>query len=463
MSVLSKTTKKYFASVNPVNNQVVKEFKEISSKILQTKIQQSHQAFLEWKLEILHKRSAALLRLAEMLRNNKENYAQLMTLEMGKPINESRAEIEKCATTCEYFAEHAKFFLHDEPVKTEAQNSFISYEPLGVVLGIMPWNYPFWQVIRFSVPALMAGNAVLLKHASGVPQCALAIEEAFAKSGFPENLFQNLFISEMAVKKVLEHPLVKMVSLTGSERAGSAVAAIAGKNIKKSVLELGGSDPFIVLNDADLKTTVENVVRARMQNSGQSCIAAKRFIVEKSVVNTFTEMVSAAVQNLKTGNPKDKSIQIGPLANEHQAKQVMNQIEQSIKQGAEALCGGYRPTGGGAYVMPTVLSNVKPGMVSFEEEIFGPVLSIITAENEEHAIALANQTRFGLGASIWTTDTERATRIARKINAGVVFVNGIVKSDPRLPFGGINASGYGRELSVHGIREFVNIKTIWVA
>jgi succinate-semialdehyde dehydrogenase/glutarate-semialdehyde dehydrogenase len=381
---------------------------------------------------------------------------------MGKPIKEARAEIEKCTTAVNHFAEHAASYLQQDIIVTEAQQTYITYEPLGIVLGIMPWNFPFWQVFRFAVPALMAGNAVLLKHATGVPQCALSVEEVFHKTGIPTGLFQNLFIEEAAVEKVLENPLVKMVSLTGSERAGGAVAAIASKNIKRSVLELGGSDPFILLDDADIEQAANTAVKARFQNCGQSCVAAKRFIVVASQIEKFTEIVVDKVKQLKVGNPILEETEIGPLANEHQAQLIQQQIEKAIGQGATLLCGGNRPNSKGAFVSPTILSNIKRGMLPFEEEIFGPVMSIIEANNNEEAIALANETRYGLGASLWTNNLSEANHLARQINAGMVFVNAMVKSDPRIPFGGINASGYGRELSAYGIKEFVNIKTVWI-
>jgi succinate-semialdehyde dehydrogenase/glutarate-semialdehyde dehydrogenase len=453
---------KAFVSINPANGKVLKTYKTISRKALKQHIQNAHSAFENWKDEGLDSRAELMKQVAATLLLKKEEYAKLITLEMGKPIAESRAEIEKCATCCNYFSAYAKDYLQDEIIATTAAKSYVTYEPLGAVLGIMPWNYPFWQVFRFAVPALMAGNAVLLKHAPGVPQCALAIESVFKQAALPAQLFQNLFITEDDVKLVIEHPLIKMVSLTGSERAGSAVAAIAGKNIKRSVLELGGSDPFIVLEDADMKQAVETAVKARMQNNGQSCIAAKRFIVVKAIDAQFTELVTKAVKQLKVGNPLDEDVQIGPLANENQAVQILKQIKKSVRQGAIILTGGDRPKSAGAFVNPTVLVNVKPGMMPFEEEIFGPVLSVIVVKDETEAIAFANQTQFGLGASLWTADTKKAEQLAKKINAGMVYINAMVKSDPRLPFGGINRSGYGRELSAHGIKEFTNVKTVWV-
>lgn len=451
-----------FISVNPYNNEVLKEYNTISDTDLNEKIDAAHIAFNSWKQLPFEERGNYILKVAEVLLNEKETWAKLITLEMGKPIKEAVAEVEKCTTACYHYAENALAYLQDEAVKTDATLSYITHQPLGIVLGIMPWNFPFWQVFRYSIPALMAGNTVLLKHAPGVPQCAEAVEQVFEKAGLPKGVFQNLFITEQAVVAVLENSKVKMVSLTGSERAGGAVAAIAGKNIKRSVLELGGSDPFIVLKDANIEEAAFWAVKARFQNSGQSCIAGKRFIVAKEVMTTFTEKVTALVQQLRVGNPLDVATQVGPLANEYQATQVMQQIEKAVAQGAKLLCGGNRPNMQGAFISPTILAEIKRGMLPFEEEIFGPVMSIIEAVDDADALHLANETRFGLGASVWTTDISKAKLFAKQIHAGAVFINAMVKSDPRLPFGGVNASGYGRELGSYGIKEFVNTKSVWV-
>jgi succinate-semialdehyde dehydrogenase/glutarate-semialdehyde dehydrogenase len=457
-----ENNRRIFASVNPYDNQLLKQYDEISETELNNKIESANQCFETWKDLSFEERGNLVLKSAEILMQNKEAYARLITLEMGKPIKEAIAEIEKCAIACAHFAANAEAYLQDETIITDATKSYVTHQPLGIVLGIMPWNFPFWQVFRFAIPALMSGNTVLLKHAPGVPQCAEAVDALFCEVGFPKGAFQNLFICEKAVQQVLEDVRVKMVSLTGSERAGGAVAALAGKNIKRSVLELGGSDPFIVLEDANLNEAAFWAVKARFQNGGQSCIAGKRFIVAKPLIKDFSNLVLEKVQQLVVGNPLEETTNIGPLANENQAKTIFNQIERALAQGAQLLCGGDRPHVEGAFINPTILSNVKPGTVAFEEEIFGPVMSIIEAHDDTHAIALANLTRFGLGASLWTTDIGKAHRMARTINAGAVFINSMVKSDPRMPFGGINASGYGRELSAHGIKEFVNIKSVWV-
>jgi succinate-semialdehyde dehydrogenase/glutarate-semialdehyde dehydrogenase len=460
--IYSDNNKRVFASINPYNNVLLKQYAEINEHELIEKINVAHQAFEIWKNTTFEHRANLILKVAEILLANKEEFAQYITLEMGKPIKESIAEIVKCTSACEHFAHYAKTYLQDEIVKTDASISYNTHEPLGVILGIMPWNFPFWQVFRYAVPALMAGNTVLLKHAPGVPQCAELVESIFIKAGFHEGIFQNLFISEEAVKTVIENSKVKMVSLTGSERAGAAVAAITGSNIKRSVLELGGSDPFIVLKDANINEAATWAVNARFQNSGQSCIAGKRFIVEKELVQPFTELVLQQVQQLVVGNPIEATTNIGPLANERQAVTINNQIERAIAEGAHLIYGGNRPSITGAFVNPTILTNIKPGMIPFEEEIFGPVMSIIEAENETHAIELANSTKFGLGASLWTTDIGKAKILAKEISAGAVFINAMVKSDPRMPFGGINASGYGKELGSYGIKEFVNTKSICI-
>lgn len=451
-----------FATINPVDNQVVEKYREHSDKTVEVSIKTAQEAFLTWKKSAQPLRTKYLRSVAEVLRSDQEELAQLMTLEMGKPIKESRAEVEKCAWVCDYYADNARHFLKDEVVNTDASNSYISYEPLGIIFGIMPWNFPFWQVFRFAAPSLMAGNVILLKHAASVPQCAMAIEEVFRKANMDEGIFQSLLISNDRTQQVIEHPDVKAVTLTGSDRAGSAVAAMAGKHIKKTVLELGGSDPCVILEDANLKEAAKHAVKSRMQNAGQSCIAAKRFIVVASVYDQFLKLITQEVAAIKVGDPMDESVGMGPLAREDLAKTVYKQIQRSVKKGATIAIGGDRPDREGAFVNPTILTGIKPGMPAFEEEIFGPVASVVVAKDTDEAITLANDTEFGLGASIWTEDIDRAARLARQINAGAVFINGIVKSDPRLPFGGINRSGFGRELSHHGIHEFVNIKTVWI-
>ncbi|GIV33030.1 MAG: succinate-semialdehyde dehydrogenase [Chitinophagales bacterium] len=450
-----------FFSTNPFDNKVVKKISGHSLGELQDILRRAVQEYETWKKTPVISRSKYLQSVAAILRAEKSRWASLITLEMGKPIKEAEVEIEKCALVCDFYSEKAPDWLNDEKIPSEASSSFISYEPLGVVLGIMPWNFPFWQVFRFAVPAIAAGNVVLLKHASNVPQCALAIQEIFQKAQ-PGYIFQTLLINNRRVRRVIEHPAVKMVSLTGSDRAGAEVAALAGRNIKKTVMELGGSDPFIVLEDANLKSAAETGLRSRMQNAGQSCIAAKRFIVVPEVRDKFIEMMAELISKIKVGNPADPATEMGPLASENQARAVMKQIQQSVRAGAKIVIGGKRLSGKGAFVQPTLLVNVKPGMPVFDEEVFGPVACVVDARDGEEAIQLANKTHYGLGASLWSEDIEKATRYVRLINAGNVFINAMVRSDPRFPFGGINRSGYGRELSIHGLREFVNIKTVWI-
>jgi succinate-semialdehyde dehydrogenase/glutarate-semialdehyde dehydrogenase len=399
---------------------------------------------------------------ALLLRGHKEELARLMTLEMGKIFRESLSEVEKCAWVCEFYARNAEQFLAEEIIDTDASISYVVFQPLGVILAVMPWNFPFWQVFRFAAPALMAGNAAVLKHASNVPGCALAIEDLFRTAGFPESLFRTLLVTSGEVKSLIRHPAVRAVTLTGSEPAGKEVAAEAGKQIKKTVLELGGSDPFIILDDCDLELTVKNAVSSRLVNQGQSCIAAKRFLVMQPVLDEFIRRLKGAFHDLKMGDPLDQSTDIGPLARADLVDDLDRQVSASVSAGARLIAGGKRLAEKGNYYHPTILSEVRKGMPAFDEETFGPLLAIIPVQSEEEAIALANDSPFGLGGSIWTADTIRGERIARRIESGSVFVNGMMKSDPRLPFGGIKRSGYGRELGSYGIREFVNIKTIWV-
>ncbi len=452
-----------FLSINPANNQLLKRFPTLSKAQLAEVLKKAEFGFAINRTSSIKNRARRMHTMAALLRENQIPLAKLMSMEMGKPITEGKAEIEKCAKVCEYYANNTKHFLKDEVINTEHKASVVSHSPLGVLLGIMPWNFPFWQVFRFAVPALMAGNAVLLKHAPNVPQCAMAIEGLFRTAQFSEGLFQNIFVDNGTVKRIIEDRRVKGISLTGSNLAGSKVAEIAGRNIKKTLLELGGSDPFIVLDDANLKLAAVAAVRSRMLNGGQSCIAAKRFIVLKPVVSSFVALLIDEIRLLKVGNPNDPDTDIGPLAREDLAEKLAKQVKESMRLGAEAVIGGNRPADKkGAFFNPTLLINVKEGMPAFEEEIFGPVASVIVAKDVQHAISLANNTKYGLGASIWTVDRDKATRLARQIQAGAVFINTIVHSDPRLPFGGIKQSGYGRELSSYGIKEFVNTKTIVV-
>lgn len=448
-------------SVNPLNNEIIKSYQEISDIELQNTLEKMQLEFENWKTLSFSFRSSLMKKAAEVLRKKKEEYSKLMTLEMGKPIAQSRAEIDKCAWVCDYYADNAEKFLADEIVQTDLTKSFVTYQPLGVVLAVMPWNFPFWQVFRFAAPTLMAGNVGILKHASNVSGCSIAIEDVFSEAGFPEFVFKSVILSSSRVKDLISNPIVQAVSLTGSVPAGKSVASVAGSHIKKTVLELGGSDPYVVLEDADLSEAVQTCVNSRLINGGQSCIAAKRFIVVKEVYDKFTEMYVDFMKQKKMGDPFDESNDIGPQASVKLRDELHDQVLRSIAKGAKLLLGGFIPDMKGAFYPPTVLSDVKPGMAAFDEELFGPVAAIIKAEDEDDAIRLANQTVFGLGAAVFTKDLRRGEKIAKeKLNAGSCFVNHLVRSDPRLPFGGIKESGYGRELSVFGIREFVNIKTV---
>ncbi len=450
-------------SINPATNKIIKEYREHSTEEVIEIINLSNKEWLQWKTTPVSLRRELMLKAADLLRTRKTELAQLMTLEMGKIIRESEAEVEKCAWVCEYYAENAQSFLQDEVIETDASKSFVAYQPLGIVLAVMPWNFPLWQVFRFAAPALMAGNGGLLKHASNVPGCALAIEDIFREAGFPKNLFRSLMIPSSMVDPVIDHPAVVAVTLTGSEYAGSQVASAAGRQIKKSLLELGGSDPFIILDDADLDLAVPAAVTARLINQGQSCIAAKRFIVQEKVLEEFTHRIHEAFKGLKVGDPMDPETNIGPMARLDLVDDIERQVQESIRMGAVLIAGGARYEREGCYYQPTILTNVKPGMPAYSEETFGPLLAIIPVSTEAEAVSVANDSVFGLGGCVWTNDIKQGEHIARQVESGAVFVNGMTKSDPRLPFGGIKKSGYGRELGSHGIREFVNVKTIVVA
>jgi succinate-semialdehyde dehydrogenase/glutarate-semialdehyde dehydrogenase len=450
-------------SINPTTNEVIREYPEHSSSEVKKIIEDVHNEWLTWKGTSFEHRSGLLRNAARILRERKETYARLMTEEMGKIIRESKAEIEKCANACDYYADHAAELLEDQVISSDASRSLLVFQPLGIILAVMPWNFPFWQVFRFAAPTLMAGNAAVLKHASNVPGCALAIEEIFRDAGFPKNLFRTLMIPSKEVKGVIADPRIAAVTLTGSESAGSEVAALAGHHIKKTVLELGGSDAFIIMEDADMEKAVKTAITARMINQGQSCIAAKRFIVVESRTAEFESRVKLALESLRMGDPMDPQTDLGPLARKDIADEINKQVQRSIAAGARLVLGGKPADRHGCYYLPTVLSDVKKGMAVYKEETFGPVISIISVKDENEAIAVANDSKFGLGGSVWTENRERGEAVARRIETGAVFVNGLVKSDPRLPFGGIKKSGYGRELSEFGIREFVNIKTIWIA
>ena len=450
-------------SINPSDLQVIKTYNQMQPSELIKIIDLADKAFEDWKTISFSARSKLMLKAADVLKKNKEEYSKLMTLEMGKPVNQSRAEVEKCAWVCEYYAENAEKFLSDELITTDASKSFVTFQPLGVVLAVMPWNFPFWQVFRFAAPSLMAGNSGILKHASNVSGCALAIEEVFREAGFPKNLFKTILVPSSEMESVIKNEKIKAVTLTGSVPAGKSVAKTAGSVLKKTVMELGGSDPYVILEDADLEMAVETCVTARLINGGQSCIAAKRFIVVEKIYNEFEKLFVEKMKSKKMGDPFDESNDLGPQASVSLRDDLHKQVEKSIKLGAELLLGGKIPEIKGAYYPPTVLSNVKKGMPAYDEELFGPVAAIINSKDETEAIKIANDTIFGLGAAVFTSDMKRGEKIAKeKLQAGCCFVNAFVKSDPRLPFGGIKESGYGRELSAFGIKEFVNIKTIYI-
>jgi len=448
-------------SINPTNNKILESHKEISKNSINQIINLSYNTYLEWRNKSISYRSKKMKNLAKLLKQRKEELGVLMTQEMGKPINQSIAEAEKCAWVCEYFADNAGQFLSKKEISTNSKKSFISFQPIGLVLAIMPWNFPFWQVFRFASPTLMAGNVGILKHASNVQGCAKEIEKLFLEAGFPENAFSNLVIGSNKVSNVINNPLVRAVTLTGSTPAGKSVASLAGSLLKKTVLELGGNDPYIILEDADLNNATKSCIAGRMLNTGQSCIAAKRFIVVKSRLNDFIDKVEQKINNMKIGDPLDPTIDIGPMVNIDARNELHQQVLMSIEKGAILRSGGNIPEIEGSFYPPTLLTNVKPGMSAFDDELFGPVAVIISAEDENHAIELANKTNYGLGAAIFTRDLDKGENIAiNELEAGSCFVNDFVKSDPRLPFGGIKESGYGRELSEYGILEFVNIKSV---
>jgi succinate-semialdehyde dehydrogenase/glutarate-semialdehyde dehydrogenase len=450
-------------TVNPANGELVKRYDEMSASEAAKIIAEANEVFHQWRRRPFDHRAGLMRKAAEILRRDAEKYARLMAVEMGKPIREGRAEVEKCAWVCDYYAENAESFLADEEAPTDASKSYVTFRPIGVVLAVMPWNFPFWQVFRFAAPALMAGNVGVLKHASNVPGCALAIEDVFGKAGFPEGIFRALLIGSEQVGEVISNPLVKAVTLTGSTLAGKAVAARSGEMLKKTVLELGGSDPYLILEDADIDETVSTCVASRLINSGQSCIAAKRFIVVEEVREEFESRFVEEMKRRRMGDPLSEETEVGPQARRDLRDDLHRQVEKSIASGAKLLLGGEVPDGKGAYYPPTVLSNVRPGMPAFDEELFGPVAAIIPVEGEKEAVEAANATVFGLGAAVFTRDKRRGEKIAaEELEAGCCFVNSLVRSDPRLPFGGVKESGYGRELSHYGIKEFVNIKTVYV-
>ncbi|MCH8012140.1 MAG: NAD-dependent succinate-semialdehyde dehydrogenase [Candidatus Marinimicrobia bacterium] len=450
-------------AINPATGELIKEYPELTPDEVQEAINKSNLAFQSWRKVKVYDRAKLMKKAAQVLRDKANEYGELMALEMGKPIKEGRAEVEKCAWVCDYYAENTEKFLQHEFISTDASKSFVTFQPLGVILAVMPWNFPFWQVFRFAAPSLMAGNSGILKHASNVPGCALAIEEVFKEAGFPEYVFKSLLIGSRQVNAVIENPHVKAITLTGSTPAGRAVAGKAGELLKKTVLELGGSDPYIILEDADLEAAVTACVTSRLINAGQSCIAAKRFIVVKSLLPQFEELYYERMKSAKMGDPMDESTEVGPQARHDLRDELHEQVKKSIDMGATCLLGGKIPPGEGAFYPPTILTGVKKGMPAYDEELFGPVAAIIPVSDEEEAIHVANDSIFGLGAAVFTGDESKGERIAtEQLEAGCCFVNAFVRSDPRLPFGGIKESGYGRELSHYGIKEFVNVKTVYI-
>ncbi len=449
-------------SVNPATEEVIHEYGEHDAGEVRRRLERAAAAASSWRDFSFAERAELMSRLAERLRESCEAYGRLMTEEMGKPIAAAESEVDKCAWVCDYYAEHAAAFLAPEAVETDAARSFVRFDPLGPVLAIMPWNFPFWQHFRFAAPAVMAGNVAVLKHASNVPGCALAMEELFRDAGFPEGVMTTLLVPSARTAELIAQPEIRAVTLTGSERAGREVAAAAGRQLKKTVLELGGSDPFVVLADADPRAAAAQAAKARTVNSGQSCIAAKRFIVEEEIADRFEEEFVRRMEGLRVGDPMDRETEVGPLAREDLLATLDDQVARSLAAGARLATGGERLARKGWFYAPTVLTGVRPGMAAFDEETFGPVAAVVRARDAAEAIELANRSPYGLGASLWTADAARGEDLAREIEAGSVFVNGMVKSDPRLPFGGIKSSGYGRELAAFGIREFVNIKTVWI-
>ena len=449
-------------SINPATEELFAEFKEIDLSSIEEIIEESSNSQRKWAAVDISKRTQIISKIADFVRNNKEVFAEIITNEMGKPISESIAEVEKCAWLCDYYVENGSKFLAEQSISSDADKSFVSFEPLGVILGVMPWNFPFWQVFRFAVPAIIAGNAALVKHAPNVQASAIAIEKILHDCGIPKDLFRILMIDVDMIPNIISNKHVKAVSLTGSEFAGSKVAECSGKNLKKTVLELGGSDAFIVLSDADLSKCIDSAVKGRMLNNGQSCIAAKRFIVHEDVYDEFIAGLQKMIESLVVGNPMLSETQVGPLAREDILNKIENQVKESIKLGAELVYGGKRVYDSGYYYAPTILTNINQSMPVYNQETFGPVFSVFKFNDFDKMVELANDTDFGLGGSVWSKDKDKALSVARRIETGAVFINDFTKSDPRLPFGGVKNSGYGRELSEFGIKEFVNVKTIAV-
>ncbi len=449
-----------FKTINPYNNRPIEEFETFSDEKIADMLYISSQAFTTWKSKTYNERAEVFFKLSDILRTRQLAFADTISKEMGKPIKEAKAEIMKCAWVCDYYAQHADKFLADEEVKTDAVKSLITYEPMGTILGIMPWNFPFWQVFRFAAPALMAGNTVVLKPAANTTRTGLVIEYIFLTAGFPRGAFQTIIADNDQIRQVIGSPFVHGISLTGSEKAGAAVASVAGANIKKTILELGGSDAFIVFADAaDLQEAARIAVQSRMVNAGQSCIAAKRFLVEDKVAERFIDLAKQYMTKLVVGDPLDEKTDVGPMARLDLAEKLHQQVEKSMKQGAKLVLGGELRE---SFYMPTILTEVKEEMSVFEEETFGPVMAITIFKTEDEAVSLANQTEFGLSATIFTQDIKKAERLSKRLEVGTVYINTLAKSDPRLPFGGTKKSGYGRELHAQGIKEFTNTKTIYI-
>ncbi len=450
-------------SINPATEEVIKEFDELTTEAIEQRLALAQSTFTSWRETSFEERATLMHKAAQNLRDTKSELALIMTREVGKTLAASEAEIEKCALTCDYYADNAANFLAKEVIETDAGTSYVRFDPIGIVIAVMPWNFPLWQVFRFAAPALMAGNVGILKHASNVQMSGQAIEKVFVDAGFPAGAFLNLEIGSAKVEAIIRDPRVKAATLTGSEYAGSQVAKVAGEEIKKTVLELGGSDPFIIFADADIDQAVAGAVTGRMQfNAGQSCIAAKRFIVEASIADEFAQKLKTAIEELKVGDPEASDTNVGPLASKQQLEDVEQQVNDSVKAGAALLTGGKRKGDIGYFYEPAVLANVTKGMPVYDEEVFGPALPVISFKSADEAIERANDSDYGLGATIFSSDTQKAQELAARIDSGAVFINSPVKSDPRLPFGGVKKSGYGRELSHYGIREFVNVKTVWI-
>ncbi|MEL7118942.1 MAG: NAD-dependent succinate-semialdehyde dehydrogenase [Bacteroidota bacterium] len=449
-----------FATINPVNEQLIESFDSLSDKEIEIVLSQANLAFKQWRDVSVDERIKSILAIGEDLRNNKTQYALTITLEMGKPLTQAIAEVEKCAKLCDYYAQYAPSILNNKNIATEFTKSYVQHAPMGTIMGIMPWNFPFWQGIRFSIPALLAGNSILLKPAPNVPKSAKIVESIVNKHCMVPNVFQTILIEVGQVEKILSHRIVKGVALTGSDRAGSAVATIAGKHIKKSILELGGSDAFVVLKDADLEKAAETGLKSRMNNTGQTCISAKRFILDANIADDFTDLLLNKIQQLQIGDPLQAETNLSSLARPDLNDLLDTQVQKSIGLGAQAILEGGPMDRPGSYYSPTVLTNINPHMPAFHEELFGPVVSIFRVKNEVEALRLANDTIYGLGASIWSKDLDRAERLAWQIDTGIVAINDMVKSDPRMPFGGVKRSGYGRELGTEGLLEFVNVKSI---